>query len=187
MTAPPGPPRLLVSVTEIRRRLGSRLAIEQQLVAEGLALSDVSVVDGAAILLAAELESISEGVVLTGSVRVPWVGSCRRCLQDVSGVASVDVREIYESRPVEGETWPLVGDQIDVGPLLRDTALLAMPLAPLCGDDCRGPAPEAFPAVAADDGDDGDDDSGDDHDSGRNPPDQGRDPRWAALDDLELP
>jgi uncharacterized protein len=176
MTEVPAPPRLLVSVTEIRRHLGSRLAVESHLEAEGLRLSDVAVVDGADIVLEADVESISDGVVLTGSVHVPWVGACRRCLRDVHGVASVDVREVYETRPVEGETWPLLGDQIDVGPLLHDTALLALPLAPLCGDDCQGPAPEAFPAVAPT----GDDDGADHADE---PP---RDPRWAALDDLDL-
>ncbi len=179
MTEVPAPPRLLVSVTEIRRHLGSRLAVERRLEANGLRLSDVAVVDGAEIVLEADLESISDGVVLTGAVHVPWVGACRRCLREVSGVASVDVREVYETRPVEGETWPLVGDQIDVGPLLHDTALLALPLAPLCDDDCQGPAPEAFPAVAPDP----------DPSPETDPEPEGevpRDPRWAALDDLDL-
>lgn len=174
-----GPPELLVSVTEIRRRLGSRLAIERQLAAEGLSLPDVRVVDGADVVLRGELESISDGVVLTGSVHVPWVGSCRRCLKDVSGVASVEVREVYESRPVDGETGPLVDDRIDVGPLLRDTGLLALPLAPLCDPDCAGPAPEQFPARTGtvEGGSEPAEDSAD----------EARDPRWAALDDLELP
>ena len=51
---------------------------------------------------------------------------------------------------------------------MLDTALLALPLAPLCSADCAGPAPEAFPVV---------------------PPDEGgpvRDPRWAALDELRF-
>jgi uncharacterized protein len=178
----PGPPRLIVSVTEIRRRLGSRLDIARTLPARGLglALSDVSVPDDAEIVLAGEAESISNGVVLTGTVTVPWVGMCRRCLQDVDGTAEVDVREVYEHHPVEGETWPLEGDHIDVGPLLHDSALLALPLAPLCGPDCKGPVPDALPVAVEGDGtpapagDDGDDDR------------PTGDPRWAALDDLDL-
>ncbi len=178
MTAQPGPPVLRVSVTEIRRRLGTRLALRSELEADGIGLSDVRVVDGSDLVLEGELESISEGVVLTGSVSVPWVGACRRCLTDVAGVASVDVREVYETVPVDGETWPLVNDQIDVGPLLHDTALLALPLAPLCRDDCQGPAPDQFPTVAA---------SQDQPPSAAPGEDEpARDPRWAALDDLEL-
>lgn len=178
---PPHPPKLLVSVTEIRRHLGSRLRVERELESQGmaLALTEVGVPDGSKLVLRGELESISEGVVLTGSVAVPWEGACRRCLQPVSGTAEVDVREVWEVHPTDGETWPLLNDQIDVGPLLHDTALLALPLAPLCADDCAGPAPERFPAVPADDAVAATDD----------PADQGgeaRDPRWAGLDDLQL-
>lgn len=175
MTPGPHPPKVLISVTEIRRHLGSRADVRCELEAEGLGLSDVRVVDGADLVLAGEVESISEGVVLTGSVSVPWTGSCRRCLGGVTGVASVDLREVYETDPVAGETWPLVNDQIDVGPLIHDSALLALPLAPLCGDDCLGPAPDQFPAVApVEDATDGPE------------AEPSRDPRWAALDDLEL-
>lgn len=180
-TDAPHPPKLLVSVTEIRRHLGSRLTVARELESQGmaLALTEVGVPDGALLVLRGELESISEGVVLTGSVAVPWVGACRRCLQPVSGTAEIDIREVWEVHPTDGETWPLLNDQIDVGPLLHDTALLALPLAPLCADDCAGPAPERFPAVPADGAGSGPED----------PAEQGgepRDPRWAGLDDLQL-
>ncbi len=181
----PQPPSIRVSVTEIRRHLGSRIPVACKLEAEGLALTDVAVPDGTDITLAGELESIHDGVVLTATASVPWVGACRRCLTDVAGMTEVAVREIYELHPVEGETWPLDHDQVDLGPLLRDTALLALPLAPLCRTDCAGPAPEQFPAavqggaaavVGAGRGDhDNDDDN-----------EPTLDPRWAALDDLEL-
>lgn len=171
------PPREIVSVTEIRRHLGSRLAVRCSIEADGLGLSDVHVPDRAEIVLTGEVESISEGVVLTGSVAVPWEGECRRCLTAVTGTSTVDVREIFETRPVDGETWPLEQDHIDVGPLLHDTALLALPLAPLCREDCPGPAPDLYPATVADDDDDG---SGDGDDG---PP---PDPRWAALEALKL-
>lgn len=163
-------PRLLVPVTEVRRHLGTRAPVERSMPANGLGLSDVAVPDGADLTFTGEIESISEGIVLTGDVAVPWVGSCRRCLRDVSGTATVDVREIYETDPTDGETWPLVDDQIDLGPLLHDTALLALPLAPLCDDGCEGPAPDEFPTGPPPD-----------EDENAEPP---RDPRWAALDDL---
>lgn len=171
-TDAPQHPRLLVSVTEIRRKLGTRMDVSRELEVEGMALSDVSVPDGASVSFEGQVESISDGVVLTGQTTVPWVGSCRRCLRDVSGRSVLDVREVYETVPTEGETWPLEGDQIDLGPLLHDTALLALPLAPLCAEDCEGPDPDRFPAVVEDE----EDPEGD-------PP---RDPRWAALDDLDL-
>lgn len=170
----PHAPHLLVSVTEIRKRLGSRLAVSRQLVADGLSMTDVAVPDGAEVAFVGEAESIENGVVLTGTVLVPWEGSCRRCLDPVAGTAELAIREVYEARPVEGETWPLEGDHIDIGPLLHDAALLALPLAPLCREDCAGPAPELFPTTVA----------SDDDPEADVPP---KDPRWAALDDLDLP
>ena len=172
------PPRLHVSVTEIRRHLGSRKPVVAQLEAEGLALdlTDVAVVDGADLRFEGEVESIPDGVVLTGAISVPWVGACRRCLDEVTGTAGVEVREVYEVHPVDGETWPLLNDQIDLGPLMHDSALLALPLAPLCRADCPGPAPEQFPTVVADD-------AAEDEPDVDGPP---RDPRWAALDGLDL-
>jgi uncharacterized protein len=171
-----GPPELLFSVVEIRRRPGSRLPVSQRLEAHGLGLTDVRVPDGAEIGFDGELESIHEGVVLTGIAEVPWEGSCRRCLRDVHGTATLEIREVYETKPTDGETWPLVHDHVDLGPLLHDVALLALPLAPLCGEDCLGPAPDAFPATVVEPAspDDADDEA---------PP---KDPRWAALDDLQL-
>ncbi|MFN8018833.1 MAG: DUF177 domain-containing protein [Acidimicrobiales bacterium] len=168
-----GPPELLVSVVEIRRRPGSRLPVHQELEAHGLGLPDVRVPDGATVAFEGELESIHEGVVLTGSAEVPWEGECRRCLKDVAGLAQIDIREVYETKPTDGETWPLVNDHVDLGPLLHDVALLALPLAPLCDDGCLGPAPDEFPATVEAEGD---------ADEGERP----RDPRWAALDDLDL-
>lgn len=171
------PPRELISVTEIRRHLGSRLAVERSIEAAGMGLSDVRVPDGREIVLTGEVESISEGVVLTGAVAVPWEGQCRRCLTSVTGTSEVEIREVFETHPVDGETWPLEQDHIDVGPLLHDTALLALPLAPLCREDCAGPAPELYPtSVVSDDAEGG----------GSEPPEPPRDPRWAALDDLDL-
>jgi uncharacterized protein len=171
-----GPPSVLVSVTEIRRRPGSRLPVHRSIEAVGLTLTDVGVPDGAEVSLDGELESIHDGVVLTAAATVPWVGACRRCLKEVEGVATIDLREVYEIHPVDGETWPLDHDHVDVGPLLHDTALLALPLAPLCGDDCAGPAPDSYPAVP-------DDEASSPPGEGDDPP---RDPRWAALDDLDL-
>lgn len=182
MTPPPaegtaaGPPAVVVSVTEIRRRPGTRMPVDRTLVAEGLALTDVAIPDGAEIRFTGELESIHEGVVLTGSAEVPWTGECRRCLKALEGTASIEIREVYETKPTDGETWPLEHDQVDLGPLLHDIALLALPLAPLCTDDCLGPAPDAFPATIEGDPIPGDEPA----------EEPVRDPRWAALDGLDL-
>ena len=41
------------------------------------------------------------------------------------------------------------GDEVDLEPVVRDAVLLALPLAPLCGETCAGPDPESFPTGPA--------------------------------------
>jgi uncharacterized protein len=105
-------------------------------------------------------------------VEVPWTAECRRCLDPIRDVATVDLREVFEVSPVEGETYPIDGDEVDLEPVVRDAALLHLPLAPLCRPDCAGPAPEAFPATV--------------EGEGPEPDEPARDPRWAALDELSF-
>lgn len=174
---------LVVPVAEIRRHPGTRRAFTESVVLPRLAISTAAVPDAAPIEVDVELEALSNGLTATGTITVPWSGECRRCLGEVTGTAVARVKEVFEPRPVDGETYPLGDDLVDLEPMVRDAVLLALPLAPLCADDCRGPAPDLFPAVPADaaspHGDaDGDAAEGDEP--------AVADPRWAALADLHF-
>ncbi len=171
---------IVVHVTELRRRPGTRKPVQRTVAAHGLALSTAEVPEGADIDLDLVLESIPDGVVVDGTVAAPWQGECRRCLGSVEGSLSLDLREIFEPHPTEGETWPLRGDDLDLGPMVHDAVLLALPLAPLCGEACRGPAPEEFPAVLETSAEGASEDGA--NRRGDGPPD----PRWAALAALDL-
>ena len=48
-----------------------------------------------------------------------------------------------------GETWPIRDQRIDLAPAAREAAMLALPLAPLCAEDCAGPVPDRFPTGPA--------------------------------------
>lgn len=108
----------------------------------------------------------SLAVLAAGSIEGRWSAPCRRCLEPVFGELGSEVCEIFEAQHREGETWPLHEDGIDLGPMLRELALLSVPLAPLCRSQCAGPAPDRFPTGQAED----------EFTIG--------DPRWSALDDL---
>jgi uncharacterized protein len=167
---------LVLDVADLLRRPGSRREVRTAVALDDLAVSTAQVPAGAAIDLDLVVESLSSSIVVAGSVAAPWTGACRRCLEDTSGVAVADVREIFEAHPTEGETYPLTGEQVDLEPMVRDAVLLALPLAPLCEEGCRGPAPESATLRTADDAEAG-------AATGEDAP---RDPRWAALDDLDL-
>lgn len=67
-----------------------------------------------------------------------------------------------------GELLAMDGDFVDLGPVVHDAVVLALPLAPLCREDCPGPDPAHFPVVTAD--------------PSAPPPD----PRWSALAELRF-
>lgn len=168
---------LRVGITELRRRPGTQRDVIVRTAIPGLSVTSARVPDDAELDVDLTLESV-EGSAVTarGTVGVPWVAECRRCLGEMSGTVVVEVREVYELHPTDGETYPIEVDEVDLEPVVRDAVLLNLPLSPLCGPDCAGPVPDELPiALAGDwraDADDGD-----------APP---KDPRWAALDDLKL-
>ena len=159
-------PSLEVGVGSLLRRPGSRLEVDRELEVDAEVL-DGRLDPGEPVRVRLTLESAQQGVVATGHVQVAWRAPCRRCLEEVVGQTDTPVREVFGG-PDPDEGFPLRDETVDLEPLVREVAVLALPLAPLCGDDCRGPDPEHHPTgIAADDG-------------------PRRDPRWAALDDLDL-
>jgi uncharacterized protein len=141
----------------------------------GLAISTARVPADAEGEVTLSFEALSDGVSVRGRVEVPWEGECRRCLSFTSGILSAGLDEIFKDDPDEGEMLPVDGDAVDLGPVVHDAVILALPLAPLCSEDCRGPKPEEFPVVAA---------LEESAESGASEPPT--DPRWAALDELRF-
>ena len=101
----------------------------------------IAVPDGAELDLDLRLESVMEGVLVTGRARVPLSGECGRCLDPVASTLEVDLQELFaypESEATDDEAEHLVGDLLDLEPTLRDAVVLALPLTPLCREDCPG-------------------------------------------------
>lgn len=167
--------RTVEHVADLRRRPGVPRPVGRAVPASALgelATSAALVPPGSEVELEAVAEATGADVVVTGTLAFAWEGECRRCLRDVAGRVEAEVREVFTPHPVEGETWPVEADAIDLAPVLREAVLLALPLVPLCSEDCAGPDPERFPATV---------------ESGP-PPEEAApvDPRWAALDDLRF-
>jgi uncharacterized protein len=159
---------LRIGVSELRRRPGERRALHRSVPMGGTAISTAEVPDGATADVDVVLESLSDGVTVAGTVRVPWVGPCRRCLEPTSGVATAEIAEVFSDHPVGSDLLAFDGDAVDLGPVVHDAVVLALPLAPLCRDDCAGPDPDHFPVVT---------------DAEDVPP---ADPRWSALAELRF-
>lgn len=122
------------------------------------------------------LESVREGILVTGQARTAGDAVCSRCLDPVRVELSAPLQELYAWSVQEaevddlGEPGPhLDGELLDMRPAVRDGLILEMPLAPLCDADCPGLCPQCGVRLA--------DDPSHEHE---NP-----DPRWAALSALK--
>jgi len=129
----------VVNVSDLLNKPGARRHER----VEGLLAGPITVVDSsirpeAPVAADAVLEWVSDGLLVTGRVTGGWEGPCRRCLGPVRGELAVDVQELFEVRPREGESYPLQHDRIDLEPLAREALTLDLPLAPLCSSECRG-------------------------------------------------
>lgn len=164
----------LISTGELFRQRGAVHPLTLAGPLPGLALSSTRLT-GDDVVAEVVLEAQGETVTASGTVTGWWEGECRRCLEPTGGQVSVEVSEVFEPDPVEGETYPLGRDDLDLEPALRDALALALPIAPLCDEACAGPDPEAHPVTVAADADDAD-----------TPEPAPADPRWGALDALHF-
>ena len=83
------------------------------------------------------LHPVSGGVAVTGTVEFTADETCMRCLASSRVERSVQVGALFDASD-DDETYPLEGHEIDVEQMLRDEALLALPIAPSCGAECPG-------------------------------------------------
>lgn len=170
----------VVDLRELGRRAGSLQEIERTVPAPGdWKLELIGVPEGAPVTLRLRLEAVMEGVLVTGEVDAPLAGSCARCLEPIEDTLDLDLQELYayegsttEATSEEDEVRLVRGDHLDLEPMVRDAVVLALPLSPVCSDDCRGLCVDC--GLRLDD----------------LPPDHShevRDPRWAALADRFAP
>lgn len=115
----------------------------------GVVLARVPI--GSDVELDLRLESVMEGVLVTGSADLHIEGECARCLDPVSWDEDIDLSELFvypatDSRGAvvdesgfDDDPLPVLEDDcFDLEPTLRDAVVLALPLAPLCRSDCPG-------------------------------------------------
>lgn len=150
-------------------------------VTESFGLDLIRVPPGAEIGLDLRLESVLDGVLVTGVVTAPVVGECARCLDEVRDTFRAEFVELWSypqqadrhSRTAGGgqgqdeDVLRLDGDLLDLEQAVRDTVTLALPASPLCRADCAGLCSECGAHL---------DEVGPDHGHDRT------DPRWSALD-----
>jgi uncharacterized protein len=129
---------LRIPLAAALRHPGNARPVEATVELDGLAGVAAEIPPGSPVGIDLLLERVPEGIVVRGTLATAWSSACSRCLEPVGGEISVHVDELFETAPLEGETYKLDDDVIDLEPMVRDALLLELPLAPLCDPDCAG-------------------------------------------------
>jgi len=172
---PRGP--FVLDTRELGRRPGSMRPVVTTVPApDGLGTPMLRVPTGSPVELDLRMESVHEGVLVSGTASADLIGECARCLDEVHDQATVELRELfyYPDRAVdvddeEEDVLVVVDDHLDLAPVVRDALVLELPLSPLCDEDCAGLCVDCGARL---------DEVGEDHSH------DGADPRWAALSAL---
>ena len=163
---------LRIDVADLLTHPGARRPLQLEVALTDLGTPVARIVEPVRLDLV--LERVPDGIVARGELHARWDGECSSCLREVAADLTVGVAELYEPHPLDGDTYPIDGHELDLEQLVRDALVLELPLAPACGRDDCAPAASASVLVGAD---------ARDADADDVPP---ADPRWAALSDLEL-
>lgn len=146
---------------------------EQRISPTRIGLDLVAIPADGAVDLDLRVESVSEGVLVSGVVSARTAGECARCLQPLTGDVEVELTELFaypdsttDATTDEDEMGRVVDDAVDLEQAIVDAVGLALPLSPLCDPDCPGLCPDCGAVLATAE-------PGHHHDK--------IDPRWAKL------
>jgi len=168
---------LSIDIARLGRRPGAMTTVQRTVESPSrIGLDMEAIHQGAPLSLDLRIESVAEGVLVTGTVSAPTVGQCSRCLESFSGAVEIHLTELFaypdsatEATTEHDEVGHVVNDTIDLEQTIVDAVGLELPLSPVCGPDCPGLCPQCgVPLAAAE--------PGHHHDV--------VDPRWAKLADM---
>jgi uncharacterized protein len=164
-----------IDVRDLVGSPGASRHLELRGTVEGLGIELARVPDDAPIEADLLLESIVEGILVTGDVRGTLALRCARCLRAFDGSFAVRVEELFTPEADdEGDEYPLdPAGELDPNQMIRDAVGVELPFSPLCRSDCLGLCEVC----------------GGDRNLGECPGHAAVDPRFAVLSDLipELP
>ncbi|HEX2425279.1 MAG TPA: YceD family protein [Actinomycetota bacterium] len=128
-----------IDVRDLLERPGSAKRVRVDEPVEGLQTELAAVRPEAPIEGELTLESVVEGIFVTGSVGGRMTLRCARCLREFEAEFDVAMNELYVREPGSEDDYVLADDlMLDPEPMVRDAVVLQMPFSPLCRPDCLG-------------------------------------------------
>lgn len=137
---------------------------------EDLSIPMLGIEEGSAMDVDLRIDSVHEGVLVSGTVTGTLSGQCARCLDQMTETVTIDIQELfqYELDTVldEEEQHLVEHGLVNVEPIMRDALVTSLPFQPRCSPDCEGLCDQCGIRL---------EEAGPDHHH------EQLDPRWAAL------
>ncbi|WP_343708515.1 DUF177 domain-containing protein [Mycobacterium sp.] len=137
---------LVVNIARLGRRPGAMFALRETVVNPArIGLDLAGIAADAPLDLDFRVESVSEGVLVSGTVSAPLTGECSRCLTPFHEQIQVDLTELFaysdsltRATTEEDEVGLVVADTVDLEQPIIDAVGLELPFSPVCRHDCPG-------------------------------------------------
>jgi uncharacterized protein len=150
----------LLNTHDLPRRAGEMKEYELDIEApERVGVPLIGVAQGDIIEVDARLESVTEGVLLSAEIYAVARGECIRCLDPVEMEVERTIQELYRYEPTHDKSkrkhreeddidleaedeLQMDGDVLNLEIPIIDAIILALPINPLCDDECLGLCPD---------------------------------------------
>jgi uncharacterized protein len=137
-------PALAVDVRELLSKPGAHKHVLVRAPLDHLATPVASVPPDRPVTVDAEVESVVEGLLVSGTVSATARVGCVRCLRQFDHELEVEVRELFALTPRDDddEGYAVLPDgRLPLDTMARDALVLAFPAFPLHSPDCAGLCP----------------------------------------------
>jgi uncharacterized protein len=141
----------VLDVSRLGLRPGSMITFTQTVPSPSrIGVELIAIPEGAPVELDLRLESVSEGVLVSGTVSAPTEGECARCLTPVTGDVEIYLTELFAypdsateaTTDDDDEVGRVVDDTVDLEQPIIDAVGMMLPFSPVCREDCPGLCPE---------------------------------------------
>jgi uncharacterized protein len=150
----------ILNIHELSRRAGEMKEYELDIEApERIGVPLIGVPQSGVIEADIRVESVTEGVLLSADIYAVAHGECIRCLDPVEEIIERKIQELYRYEPTNDRGRKKRSEEVDIdlededelqmdGDLMNleipiiDAIILALPVNPLCDEECMGLCPQ---------------------------------------------
>ena len=130
---------LVVQLKELIHKPGSmKEVVLEHTLEEAIGTEVMGLPAGTSFSIPTRLESVHEGILATAQFTARASGICSRCLDEISEEVEIEIQELFLYRPEQDDDFVVEQDRIDLEQALIDSVVPALPLKPLCSEDCLG-------------------------------------------------